>query len=84
MACGAAGAMALFLSNAETICALLGWISSVLLIVALLEPTWVLSWAIILTVNANAEKRRRELAKRAEASGGASSAAKPRKGPTLP
>lgn len=66
LACGAAGGMALFLNNAETLCALVGWLVSVGLILLLLEPAWILAWAIILTVQAAAEKRRRRLATDAE------------------
>lgn len=68
-ACGAAGGMALFLDTAETLVALLGWIAACMLIVGVLEPLWIVSWATVLTMQANAEKARRELAQAAEAAG---------------
>ena len=68
-ACGIAGGIALFLDTAETLVALLGWLASCTLIVAVLEPSWILTWAIILTRQANDERRRRSLSTLAETAG---------------
>ena len=60
VACFTSGGLALFLSTSETLVALLSWLAACILIVALLEPLWVLAWAVLLTRQAKADEERRK------------------------
>ena len=60
VACFASGGLALFLSASETLVALLSWLAACVLIVALLEPLWVVMWALLLTMQAKADETRRK------------------------